>query len=670
MVIIASACVAVVLTAIINHLPKFDLVEAALNDDNFTDMVLKTRGDLPIDSAIRVVTYDRAIFDSSDRVDREALALRLAALLELKPRVVGADFLLEDERPGKPEGDAMLAALIADHPNLIFGIFHEDSLGRFRVPPASFGLRRSQLGCINLMEDKDRTIRTYSPLWGAGEKEQFESLDLLVARATDSAAAAYLASFDGDDFTIDYAAGIGETRRAPDAGGDQIFPVMPIDTIFSIVSSGDSVATEALRREFAGKAVLVGYGDIRNSQVTSVVDRFYTPFKPDENSLPDMHGVAIHANIVNTILRHRVVRVIPLWIDLIWGALVVMAWLFHRERMNRRVRRPALRAVITYGGFGLLFFLGVLLPVLAYRYTPYKFSIYTPVAGLLLAVPTLEVLDKGIGIIRDLTRRRRLERPIPPSMRAGLLATLKSWDPEERLQRAIHLLQLQFHAACAILFREAPERFDRATIASPTLPRMIAALDAAPAAPAASPRGAHAEALLRAIAADATLSTTLRFSRSLYIALNEIRRQSEELDAGENHDDAMQETMGGIDDYADLALKTLSGGPGEAKEERFDELYPALERLARRMREIMGNRDELIAGDEEHGLAPFLLRSRCRLHGVEERFIYFGEQEDANNRDDYYDLVYGGPTIRCQPEDHPGLSRFRELIGEPRDAEG
>ncbi|MEP7219966.1 MAG: CHASE2 domain-containing protein, partial [Bacteroidota bacterium] len=320
--IIAASCIAVILTAIITYIPKFDLVEAAMNDDNFTDIVLRTRGDLPIDTNIRVVTYDAAIFDSTDRVDRTLLTLRLAALMELKPRVAGVDFLLEDLRPEAADGDTMLASLIADHPNLIFGIFHEDSLNRFRIPPALFG-SPNRFGCINLQDDDDGTIRTYTTLWGEPEKQQVESFDLRVARLADSAAAAHLDRFSQRTFVIDYAAGIGETKRSSDAGGDQVFPTIPLDTIFNIISSGDSAGTEALRDIFAGKTVLVGYGDIRKGQVTSVVDRFYTPLRQEKQGLPDMNGVGIHANILNTILAGRIVQIVPLWLNLVWGFVLV-----------------------------------------------------------------------------------------------------------------------------------------------------------------------------------------------------------------------------------------------------------------------------------------------------------------------------------------------------------
>lgn len=675
--IAAASVIAVLLAAIISHLPKFELLEAAINDDNFTDLVQKTRGDLPIDSTLMVVTYDETMLDSFDMVDRSALATGLAALLELKPHALGVDFLIETERPEAPDGDEMLAALIADNPNLLFGVFYEDSLRRFRLPPARFNLRPGQLGCINVKEDEDRTIRTFTTIWGEEDSLRFESFDLKLVSMIDSAALEYLASFGGEEFVIDYAAGIGETPRS-ETGEERIFPVIPLATIFQTMMSGDSAAIRSLRELVAGRTVLVGYGDIGNTQVTSVVDRFYTPLREDgKNTLPDMHGVTIHANIVNTILQRRIVEVMPLWVNLIWGAAMVILLLAGREALQTAVPNPSRRTALSYSGFALLFLIGTLLPIIAFRYTPYKFSIYTPLAGLLLAVPALEGLERGMGLIRDIRRRQRLRERIAPELRGEMLDILKAWNPEERTERAVHVLQLQFHRACAVLFdaarRGSIPAFDHATVASPSLQRVLGAIGRASEHISSFPPGAAASVrLLETLNAIPSLQRTLRFSRSLYIAVNEIRRQSHEAASGSNdsgEDGGSEnpcertELAESIGEYTDLALKALGGTGNHRAAEEFDELYAALEGYAVQATEIVrdagGNRESII--EKNADLFPFILSCRCQLHGTEERFVYFGEQEDANNRDDFFDLVYAGRTVRCQPESHPGLTKFREL---------
>ncbi len=570
----------------------------------------------------------------------------------------------------------MLAALIADHPDLLFGVFYEDSLRRFRLPPARFNLRAGQLGCINVKEDEDRTIRTFTTIWGEEDSLRFESFDLKLVRLADSAALGYLASFGGEEFVIDYAAGIGETPRS-DNGEERIFPVMPLATIFQTMMGGDSAAIGSLRELFAGRIVMVGYGDIGNTQVTSVVDRFYTPLRESEkNTLPDMHGVTIHANIVNTILQRRIVRVMPLWVNLIWGAAMVMLLLAGREALQMAVPNPSRRTALSYSGFALLFIVGTLLPIIAFRYTPYKFSIYTPLAGLLLAVPALEGLERAIGLVRDIRRRYRLRALMAPELRGEMLDILKAWNPEERTERGVHVLQLQFHRACAALFdaarRGAIPAFDHATVASPSLARVLGAIGGQNRDITSFPPGAAAGVrLLEAMNQCPSLERTLRFSRSLYIAVNEIRRQSHEAASGNgDHGDGSgnespaqrTELADSIGEYTDLALKALGSSGNRRAGEEFDELYEALERYAVQAAAILrdaANREGSIETNADR--YPFILSCRCQLHGTEERFVYFGEQEDANNRDDFFDLVYAGRTVRCQPESHPGLTKFREL---------
>ncbi len=662
--IYAAGVLASLLAIAAAGLPKIDLLQSAINDDNFTDMVLNTRGELPIDSNIRVLTYDASILDTFDMVDRSTLAMQLAALFELKPRVVGVDFLIETERPEAADGDAMIAALAADHPNLLFGVFHEDSLHRFRLPPPRFNIPERQLGCINLLPDDDNTIRDFRPLWGDDGKKQIESFDVKVARWVDSSAVAYLRSFGSETFIIDYAAGIGEVQRQG-AAGDQIFPVMPLRAVFDAMTSGDTNRVAAMRALLADKAVLVGYGDIRNSQVTSVVDRFYTPFKPEKNTLPDMHGVAIHANIVNTILKRRVLEPMPTWLNVLWSALLAAALLAGRERMER-IARPTLRTAAAYSGFAALFLLAALLPVLAFRYTPYKFSIFMPIGALLVAVPTLEGLQKAIDLALDLRRRARLRAGVPDVIRSGMLLILKAWSPQERLARAIHFVQTQFTTICAVLFAEAEAaeagrglRYPAATLASPTLSRMLAATRARTGD--LSPRARAMCELLELLSRSPEIEQALRLARSLHIAANEIRRQSHE--TADDHTQDADVHVGALDadvgGYADLALKTLTDRTSGDDEEQFDALYRAVERYARAAAAVLAATPDAHFPGPADQLPPFIILRPCALHKHEEQFIYVSEQQDANNRDDLFDLVYSGRTLHCHPLDHPGLSQFR-----------
>ncbi|MBL7989431.1 MAG: CHASE2 domain-containing protein [Chlorobi bacterium] len=662
--ILAAAVGVAIFSQYSQDLPQFDVVEVAMNDQNFTDLVLQTRGELPIDTNIRVLTYDRTLFDSSDRVDRTMLATRLAALLDLKPRVVAVDFLLEDERPESPDGDAMLAGLIEANPNLIFGIFYEDSLKRFRLPPSGFKLTGAQLGCINLQPDDDKTIRTYTVLWGEPDSVKFESFDVKIARAVDSNAAALATSFSQKTFVIDYAGGIGEEAEDDNAGGKQIFPTLPLESVFAAAMSGDSSALESFRLQLSGKAVLVGYADIRNSQITSVVDRFFTPLKNGKNALPDMHGVGIHANVVNTILQGRVVEVVADYVNILVGIGMAILFLLLRTRIGS-LRRPTLRTISQYSLFFLFLFLAVLLPVVAFRYTTYKFSIYTPFTAVLLAIPTFELLQKILELTRDINRRRRAKKIRLAWLREQVFDILQAGPVEQQYMQALHFLRLQFHLACAALFHEAVERgtisFPSLTIASPTPKRMFAGVRSQQEQlRLAGTHAQHGAAIIEMMAHHPHIVQELRLSRSFYIALNEVRRQTAARVTAEESaatHPTGEETSAA--DYIDLALTALTGEGGSRK--NFDALYSEIERFVAQAETTLVEEARDYKSLLEHGpiFYPYTISCRCRLHKTDELFIYFNEQEDTNERDDFFDLVYGGRTIRCQPEHHPGLTEVR-----------
>jgi hypothetical protein len=364
----------------------------------------------------------------------------------------------------------------------------------------------------------------------------------------------------------------------------------------------------------------------------------------------------------------------PDWANVIWGTALILVMLVGRE-FWKRIENPTAKAIAGYVGFGLLLALAVMLPVLGFRYSPYKFSIYTPFAGLLLATPTIEVMDKGISLLRDLRRRIWLRRPLPARLREALRDILKPWSSEKRLERALHFVQMQFHTACAVLFNEASERdiigFDILCIASPTPGRVAAELGRLTSLDQAPLRARQAAALVLALNGDPVLREAMRLSRSLYVATNEIRRQRAALDEEEleSSPESVRALPAQADDstsrYTDLMVKTLTMEGNAEQDEEFNRLYNAIAAYAARAAEIMRDDDalpDLLPAETE--LFPYAIRRRCTVHGREELFIYFNEQEDANNRDDFFDIVYGGETIACQPDEHPGLTKFREYVAQ------
>ncbi len=664
--LLGVAFVMALLTLFIGDLPELEVVESTVNDDSFSDLLVTTRGELPIDTSIIVLTFGPEFLDEAQRIDRGLLAQGIAYTFAFEPAVVGVDFLIDDVRDDKPENDAMLAGVIGDyHERLIFGLYSIDSLGTAPAPPALFGLRDENLGSVNLREGEDRVIRTFRPDWPGVDGKPMPLLSVRVAEHLDPEAVAHLRSFDADELVIDYAAGIGEHEfRAEGEAGLHVFPSLPLEVVAEALMSETSDDDEAMRELISGRAVLIGYADLRDGQVRSVVDRFYTPLKPEANARPDMHGVAIHANILNTILQRRIVTKVPVGVDLLWGTLIVFfMFLGHEFFIGLRPERK--RAIVRYGGWAILLAVALFLPILLFRTTSWKLSVYTPFAGLLLGRFVLATFDRLKRFVRDARRRNRIRSVVAPSAREHFLHPLATSDPNERYLAALHLLQRIFHTSVDRVLRATSEGdlfLSTETVASPTPYRILEDVDTIGAD--LFPLAVRSDIdRIRKIDESTTAQKALRTARSLVIAVNEIDRQQKVLEEQERARYGDDVELYGEDPYetsqADAVLVAASGADAATfagSDLLLDELIAIAVGAGNNGTSALLPQPEEVEGD-----LPFVLQTTCTVHGVEEMFVYLSEQEDANNRDDYHDLVYAGETIRCRPQSHPGLTRFREL---------
>ena len=641
-----AALVMALLTLIIGDLPELEVIESTVNDDSFSDLVITTRGELPIDTSIMVVTYGPEILDQEQRVDRGLLAEGLAILLSYEPAIVGVDFMIDDTRESDPEGDQMLAGVIADNrEKLIFGIYSIDSLGRaLPLPPMFEGTRT---GAVNLMPGEDRTIRTFTRTWPGVAERPVDLLSVAVAEEIDPQSVAWLRSFDNEEFVIDYAAGLGEHSFAGEEQGLQVFPSIPLSAVVESIYSEGTADDDAIRSLISGRAILVGYADLRSGQVNSLVDRFWTPLKPEKNALPDMHGVAIHANILNTILQRRIVTEVPAWVNVLWGTLIVFL-MYVGFAALARVRPPQLRTMLRYLGWGLLLLVALTLPIFLFRSTPYKLSVYTPFAGLVLGRLVLSVYDRAKRIVVDTGHRRAIRKTPEGAVTTELQEVMAQRDPRERYVALLHVVQKHFHIAADRLFAEAAQgeyAFRPETVGSPTPRRLLDDVERI-SREAFSRSAQESISFVERLWGSHPTQRALRAARSLVIAVNEIDRQNTLLDEGEE--------VGGVDETRDTVIMAVSR---ETTADAFEES----DRLLRDFLKILAESPPAQRDSRGSIPYPFAVEVRCVVHDRPETFIYLSEQEDANNRDDFHDLIYAGDTIRCRPESHPGLTDFRRL---------
>ncbi len=660
--LLGVALIMALMTLFIGDLPELEVVESTVNDDSFSDLVVTTRGELPIDTSIIVVTYDESILDEEQRVDRALLADGLGIICYFNPAVVGVDFLVDDERPAYSEGDQMLAGVIADNSDkLLFGLYSIDSLQRALPPPPLFSLSEDQLGSVNLLPGEDNVVRAFTRAWPGIDGKPIEHLSLKIAERIDPKAANYIRSFDNESFVIDYAAGIGEHASSGPDGGQHVFPSIPLTSIAEALYSESTEDDAVVQELLEGKAVLVGYADLRLSQVTSVIDRFYTPLRQEKNTLPDMYGVTIHANILNTILQRRVVTEVPAWVNVLWGTFIVFLMYVGYEALSR-IRPERKRSILRITGWFLLLVLALILPIFLFRYTPYKLSVYTPFAGLILGKIALTVFDRVKRFTIDIAHSRALSRSLQAGERERFRTVINENDPAERYVELLHLVQRLFHTAADVLFSEAATRefaFSRETVGSPTPRRILDDLESIDPLEF-SDLGREAISFITRLWESFPLQRGLRAARSLVIAVNEIDRQTMMLEEEERAEGRVDPDLQEVSSFRrnDRDTVMMAAGGESAPSDAFE----ASDRLLREMLTVIVDSGAgAWLGDPEVGTEePFVHSARCTLHEETESFVYLSEQEDANNQDDFFDLIYAGETMRCRPENHPGLTKFRE----------
>ncbi len=240
------------------------------------------------------------------------LARLLERVLRADPTAIGVDLYrdlpvpraAEAKSPFEAPGFARLGALVrSDHRVVMATKFPDAQGGGVEAPPFLEGPH--QAGAVDLVLDRDGTVRrALLYLWNA-QGDAMEAMALQLAkRHLGRAGIAPAASTENADHVA-----LGPTNLPPllgdfgpyvraDAGGYQI----PMDYrfgphTFPRIALADILDDAVSDQQLSGAIVLIG------TDAESVRDHFRTPLASDsvEGSVP---GVAIHASVVEQLLRH------------------------------------------------------------------------------------------------------------------------------------------------------------------------------------------------------------------------------------------------------------------------------------------------------------------------------------------------------------------------------
>ena len=265
---------------------------------------------------------ERIVVVNTGRPDRAVLAVMLQRIAEAKPKVIGVDVLFSGRQ--NPEADSALQAVLKKWDNIVLASrltnFRED-LNRFETETEvdTFFSHYARTGYINFPSTETKTIRFFSPTENTREGTVI-SFPAQIARLYDPVATQRLIKRNRKLERIHYT-----------STGDNFLQFEPANILDS---------TFDLRPMLEGKIVLIGYNDTGRSE-------------------PDMHGIDIHANIIQMVLDKKYIFTVPGWLSFVLAVLYCYLNVIMLEGVHHRYPRlyhPIIR-VLQVLEFTLLFFL-------------------------------------------------------------------------------------------------------------------------------------------------------------------------------------------------------------------------------------------------------------------------------------------------------------------------
>jgi len=306
----------------------FDPLAKALKDFSFLDVYYAER--LADDEAVE----PNIVLINITQKDRSAIAMALSEIVRAKPKAIGFDIILKEFE--RTESDSLLAQLI-NREEVIRSYIIDDSGTKITNHPFFEG--EGTPGYVNYnFDNENHVIREFEGFHDSnGERHAAFAVQLARKIVTpkvweDKGLEKKLAA----PRVIDYK---GNTDR---------FLHFTIDD-FMVLED---------KNILKDKIVLMGYLGTPTGNAFDVEDKHFTPLNEITagKSLPDMHGMVIHANILSQIVTNRFMNKISgFWYFLLlfvcaFLSSVYFIWLSKRLKISYRTVRKAVLFV-----FAILF---------------------------------------------------------------------------------------------------------------------------------------------------------------------------------------------------------------------------------------------------------------------------------------------------------------------------
>jgi len=323
-----------------------------LPDFDHTDIVFSQLPPNPVHFDPKVVVVNVGT------IDRAGIAAVIQATSNMQPAAMGVDLTFTGAKD--PAQDSMLIAAIAGKPNIVMC----SELAEHGNKEGYFDRYAQHRGYGNFYGEAANMVRYFRPFHGHDT-----SLTAAVLNIANPQAFARLYKRDHDVQTINY------TRR------DSEYLVIDYRALLNGL-----VDEQAIK----GKIVLVGVYD-RNPN--NIEDKHLTPMNHTfiGRTLPDMHGVMIHANILSMMLADNYISRAGGWISKLLG--VLLCWICMGVLVKYIVNKHIWFHIIVKVWQSVAIFVLFALNILLFKYGHVKLDVTLALSVLIFAPELLYLYE-------------------------------------------------------------------------------------------------------------------------------------------------------------------------------------------------------------------------------------------------------------------------------------
>ncbi len=275
-------------------------IEQAFSDFDTSDIVFsKLREEPPADTNIVVVNIGY--------LSRVEIARELNIVSKCKPKVIGMDIFFSEHK--NPHEDSLLAKAIAGFKNVVLVsrlVNFNKETGLYGDVSKSIDIFQDAVysGYGNLPGSEEGnilTVRTFEPKVNY-KNSTYKAFPVKIAELYNRGNSEFLLNRDNESEIINY-------RGNKDK--------------FYYLDTGELEKPDVNLDFLKGKIVLFGFTGNRTGPKI-LEDIFFTPLNNiyAGKTLPDMHGILIHANIISMIINKNYINTMPGWINFLLALII------------------------------------------------------------------------------------------------------------------------------------------------------------------------------------------------------------------------------------------------------------------------------------------------------------------------------------------------------------